>query len=108
MTKMRVYPTCLICDKLDSTMTSCAIYGLLSPGQINDTSIGKSCSEQGDYIRRLHATPNEFNYQTGAKEEESLLVFNIEDEAQKFRTEHGITIEEWIQQTFSQQQSNKE
>lgn len=107
MSKKRVHPTCLICDKLDSTMASCAIYGMLAAGQINDTSVGKRCSEQGDYIRRLHATPNEFNYQLGTAEDESLLVYNIEDEAQKFRIEHGITVEEWIQKTFSQQQSTQ-
>lgn len=106
--KQKIYPTCRLCDKMNAELTHCAIYGAMAPENINNISMAGSCVKSGDYVRLLHAVPNEYNYgQTVngnvVNEEASneLLVFDAEDEREGFQHKHGITLEEWAIQTFT-------
>ncbi|MCZ8516312.1 hypothetical protein O9H85_28760 [Paenibacillus filicis] len=107
MAKQKIYPTCRICDKLNAEMTFCAIFGALTPGQADNTAIGAACSKSGDYVRLLHAVPNEYNYgktPSGKPVDEEgdsqLLIFDSSDETKSFHERHGMTLEEWAAITF--------
>lgn len=107
MSKPKIFPTCRICDKLNAEMTHCAIFGALTPGQSDNTAVGSACSKSGDYVRMLHAVPNEYNYgKTPAgkpideEADNQLLVFDANDETQGFQERHGMTLEEWAAATF--------
>lgn len=107
MAKQKIYPTCRICDKLNAEMTHCAIFGSLTTEQIDKTAVGAACNKSGDYVRLLHAVPNEYNYgktPTGKPIDEEadnkLLVFNEDDEMKGFQERHGMTLEEWASITF--------
>lgn len=107
MAKQKIYPTCRICDKLNAEMTHCAIFGALTAGQVNNTAVGAACTKSGDYVRMLHAVPNEYNYGKLPKgqmiDEEGdneLLVFDANDETKGFEERHGMTLEEWASITF--------
>ncbi|MEB9895717.1 hypothetical protein P4K96_19800 [Bacillus cereus] len=60
--KQKIYPTCRLCDKMNAEMTNCMIYGALTPENINNTALAAACKKSGDYVRLMHAVPNEFNY----------------------------------------------
>jgi hypothetical protein len=107
MAKLRILPTCRICDKLNAEMTHCAIFGALTPRQSDNTTVGAACSKSGDYVRMLHAVPNEYNYGKTpagkAVDEEAdnqLLVYDADDETENFHERHGMTLEEWASITF--------
>jgi hypothetical protein len=107
MAKSKIYPTCRICDKLNAEMTHCAIFGALTTGQVDSTAVGAVCSNKGDYVRLLHAVPNDYNYgrtPTGERVDEEadaqLLVFDADDEVEGFKERHGMTLEEWAALTF--------
>ncbi|CAM4053099.1 hypothetical protein L1N85_19900 [Paenibacillus alkaliterrae] len=107
MAKAKIHPTCRICDKLNADMTHCAIFGALTPERIDNTAIAAACNKSGDYVRLLHAVPNEYNYgktPTGKPVDEEadnvLLVFDSEDESEEFQERHGMTLEEWAERTF--------
>lgn len=106
MAKPKIFPTCRICNKLNAEMTHCAIYGALSNDRIDNTALAAACNKSGDYVRLLHAVPNEYNYgrtPTGAGIDEDadnvLLVFD-EDESKSFVEQHGMTLEEWAEKSF--------
>lgn len=105
MAKQKIYPTCRICDKLNAEMTHCAIFGKLTPGQADNTAVGAACNKSGDYVRMLHAIPNDYNYGSaghGVDEaaDNSLLIFDAEEEPKGFQERHGMTLEEWAALTF--------
>ncbi|MFD2614636.1 hypothetical protein [Paenibacillus gansuensis] len=105
MAKQKIYPTCRICDKLNAEMTHCAIFGALTTEQVDNTAIGAACTKSGDYVRMLHAVPNEYNYGKKGKpvDEEAdneLLVFDANYETNGFQERHGMTLEEWASLTF--------
>lgn len=62
------------------------------PENINNTAIGSSCKLSGDYVRLLHAVPNEYNYGRAVSPRESvdeeadkeLFIFNRVDESIRF------------------------
>ncbi|WP_336775089.1 MULTISPECIES: hypothetical protein [unclassified Paenibacillus] len=110
-TKSKIHPTCRICDKLNAEMTHCAIFGALVPGQLDNTALAATCDKSGDYIRYIHAVPNNFNYgktSTGKPIDEEgdsqLLVYSADDETLDFKERHGISLEQWAQETFSKNQ----
>ncbi len=107
MARPKIYPTCRICDKLNAEMTHCAIFGALTPGQIDNTAMGAACSKSGDYVRLIHAVPNESNYgklpngqKVDEEADEQLLIFDADDETKGFQERHGMTLEEWAALTF--------
>ncbi|QHW35553.1 hypothetical protein GZH47_32220 (plasmid) [Paenibacillus rhizovicinus] len=109
MAKAKIYPTCRICDKLNAEGTHCAIFGALTTGQVDNTAVGNACSKSGDYVRMLHAKPNEYNLgRTPAgkpivdEEESQLLVFDADDETKGFQERHGMSLEEWAISTFGE------
>ena len=86
------------------------MFGSLSPKDLDNTALGNACAKSGDYVRLIHAQPNEYNYgwtPTGEKIDEKaddeLLIFdaNKVDEAEGFEIQHGMTLEEWAKMTFS-------
>ncbi|OME78571.1 hypothetical protein BK120_22800 [Paenibacillus sp. FSL A5-0031] len=107
MEKGKIHPTCRICVKLNAEMTHCAIFGAIAPDQINNTALAAACNKAGDYVRFLHAVPNEYNYgktpegkQVDEVADSMLLVFDADDESGKFQERHGMTLEEWAALTF--------
>ena len=107
MAKQKIYPTCRICDKLNAEMTHCAIFGALIAGQTDNTAMGSACSKSGDFVRMLHAKPNEYNMgRTPAgklvdeEADSQLLVFDADDETKGFKEQHGMTLQEWAAETF--------
>jgi hypothetical protein len=111
----KIYPTCRLCDKLNANMTHCAIYGAIAPENIDNTALAAACVKGGEYVRLLHAVPNEFNYgiYPNAKiiDEEGdneLLVYDVTDEREGFKSKHGMTLEEWAQQAFSGKKKDEE
>ncbi|MFC5402350.1 hypothetical protein [Cohnella soli] len=105
--KPKIYPTCRICDKLNAEMTHCAIFGALKPGQVDNTAVGSACNKSGDFVRMLHAKPNEYNLgRTPAGKpvdedaDSQLLVFDVDDETMGFKERHGMTLEQWALNTF--------
>jgi hypothetical protein len=111
MGAQKIYPTCRICEKLNHQMTHCAVYGPISPENIDNTALGSACAKSGDYVRLIHAQPNEYNYgrtPTGEKIDEKadseLLVFDAVDEAEGFEIRHGMTLEEWAKITFGEKE----
>lgn len=105
--KPKIYSTCRICDKLNAEMTHCAIFGALKPGQVDNTALGSACHKSGDFVRLLHAKPNEYNYgRTPAgklvdeEADSTLFVFDADDETKGFQERHGMTLEEWAAATF--------
>ncbi|AWP25310.1 MULTISPECIES: hypothetical protein [Paenibacillus] len=113
MGTQKIYPTCRICEKLNDEMTHCAVFGPISPDNINNTALGGACAKSGDYVRLLHARPNEYNYGRGSsktvdeQEDEELLVFDASDEAEGFKIQNGITLEEWAKLTFGEKTTKK-
>lgn len=112
--KPKIHPTCRICDKLNAEMTHCAVFGALQPGQVDNTALGSACNKSGDFVRMLHAKPNEYNMgrtPTGQPIDEEadsqLLVFDAEDEAEGFKMHTGMTLEEWAFRTFVEKKSDK-
>jgi hypothetical protein len=112
--KQKIYPTCLLCDKLNAEMTHCAIYGSLPPENIDNTAIAGACSLSGEYVRLLHASPNEYNYGRlpGGKlvdeeEDRQLYIFDKKDETDKFIEKHGITLEQWANSFFIKRSISK-
>lgn len=106
--KAKIYPTCRLCDKMNAEMTHCAIFGAVAPENINNTAMAAACSKSGDYVRLLHAVPNEYNYgrlpngKTVDEDADSeLLVYDATDEREGFQNKHGMTLEEWALQTFT-------
>lgn len=100
--KQKIYPTCRLCDKLNAEMTHCAIYGGLSPENIDNTALAGACSLSGEYVRLLHAVPNEYNYGhllggklVNEEEDRQLFIFDKKDESDKFIENHGISLEQW-------------
>lgn len=107
MGNAKIHPTCRICVKLNAEMTHCAIFGALSPDRVDNTALAAACNKSGDYVRLLHALPNEYNYgKTPAGKsidevaDSVLLVFDSNDESEKFHERHGMTLEEWAKSTF--------
>ncbi|GKS12864.1 hypothetical protein YDYSY3_38640 [Paenibacillus chitinolyticus] len=105
--KRKIYPTCRLCEKLNTFETHCAIYGAIEPESINNTAIGAACLKSGDYVRSLHAIPNEYNYRLGENKtdeiaDEALLIFDAKNENEGFKNKHGMSLEEWAQQTFGE------
>jgi hypothetical protein len=100
--KKKFYPTCRVCDKLNETMTHCTVYGPISPENLDNTAIGAACQKSGDYVRFIHAVPNEFNYQDPSMDElnNQLLVYSRSDEEDLFLGKHGMTLEEWAKIAF--------
>ncbi|MDN8593173.1 hypothetical protein Q0V21_31070 [Paenibacillus sp. 11B] len=108
-TKQKIYPTCNLCDKLNADMTHCAIYGPVSLAETNNTAIGAACTKSGDYVRLLHAVPNDFNYgftsdgkTIDEAADEELLVYDAGKELDGFKLKHGLTLQEWAEQAFSE------
>lgn len=109
----KIYPTCRLCEKLNAEMTHCAIYGKLAPENIDNTALAGVCAKGGEYVRMLHAVPNEFNYgklpkgkKIDEEADETLFIFNASDEKEGFQIQHGMSLEEWAQQVFKP--SNKD
>ncbi len=107
MGTQKINPTCRICEKLNDEMTHCAVFGAITPENTNNTALGAACAKLGDYVRLLHARPNEYNYGyrqvdsvVAEREDEELLVFDAADEAEGFQIQNGITLEEWARMTF--------
>ncbi|MFE5321540.1 hypothetical protein ACFQ88_22795 [Paenibacillus sp. NPDC056579] len=105
--KQKIYPTCRLCDKMNAEMTHCAIYGAVAPENINNTAIGAACVKSGDYVRLLHAVPNDYNYgrmsngkPVDEDKDSELLVFSAVDEREGFKQQHGISLEEWAEMAF--------
>ncbi|AGA60094.1 hypothetical protein Theco_4097 (plasmid) [Thermobacillus composti KWC4] len=103
----KIYPTCRICDKLNAEMTHCAIFGPLDPNDIDNTAIGAACAKSGDFVRFIHAVPNEYNFGKtldGRPKDEAaeseLLIYDANDEKKGFEIKHGMTLEEWARITF--------
>ncbi|MDK8193139.1 hypothetical protein QP794_23915 [Paenibacillus sp. UMB7766-LJ446] len=106
MKKKKIIPTCRLCEKLSEDMTHCAIYGPLGVNNADNTALAASCVASGDYVRLLHAVPNEYNLgvEVTPIEEEArrpdelndLQIFNSDD----FENRHGISLLEWAAKTF--------
>lgn len=116
--KPKIYPTCRLCEKMNTELTHCAIFGAITDENINNTAIGAACSLSGDYVRLLRAVPNEYNLgklpnnQTVNEESDQELLIFSNDESLDFINNHGITLEEWAVQFFvnraNDKRSNKE
>lgn len=107
MAKPKIFATCRICDKLNAEMTHCAIFGALAPEQVDNTALAGACNKSGDYVRLLHAVPNEYNYgktlagkPVDEEADSQLLVFSADDESKEFQERNGMTLEEWAALTF--------
>lgn len=105
--KQKIHPTCRLCNKMNNEMTHCAIFGAVSPENINNTAMAAACVKSGDYVRLLHAIPNEFNYgrlKNGKTIDESgdnqLFIYDAADERDGFKNTHEMTLEEWARITF--------
>lgn len=114
MSKAKIYPTCRLCDKMNEEMTHCAIFGAIATEDVNNTAMAASCVASGDYVRLLHAVPNEYNYGQGKNgqtvdeiADNELLVFDSSDESIGFEKVHGMTLEEWAQRTFRSNDDGK-
>ncbi|MEK5400155.1 hypothetical protein [Paenibacillus sp. FSL K6-2859] len=112
--KQKIYPTCRLCDKLNAEMTHCAIYGALAPENIDNTALAGACSLSGEYVRLLHASPNEYNYGrlpdgklVDEEEDRQLFIFDKKDETDKFIEKHGITLEQWANSFFIKRSISK-
>jgi len=46
MAKAKIHPTCRICNKLNTEMTHCAIFGALSPERVDNTALAVACNRQ--------------------------------------------------------------
>lgn len=113
--KQKIYPTCRLCDKMNSELTHCAIYGAVAPENINNIGMAGVCVKAGEYVRLLHAVPNEYNYGplingkiVDEKESNELLVFDAVNEKDGFQHKYGMTLEEWAIQTFSDKKKKDE
>jgi hypothetical protein len=106
--KQKIYPTCRLCNKMNAELTHCAIYGAVSPENIHNTAMAAACVQSGDYVRLLHAVPNEYNYgrlannkKVDEEGDNELFVFDAADENEGFQKKHGLTLEEWALNTFT-------
>ncbi len=112
-TKPKIYPTCRLCDKMNAELTHCAIYGNTDSKNINNTALAAACSKAGDYVRLLHAVPNEYNYgrlpNQGKVDEDAdneLVIYDGNDESKDFSNKHGVSIEEWAIEFFVNRSNN--
>jgi hypothetical protein len=97
-------PTCRLCEKMNDTMTHCAIFGPINPENVDSPVYTQGCVKSGDYVRLLHAVPNEHNFIDPeiAEENQELRVYTSNNkEDNSFSIRHGMTLEEWANETFS-------
>ena len=95
-------PTCRVCEKLNDIMTHCAIFGLVEPENVDSPSYAYGCTETKDYVRLIHAVPNEHNFLDPKQIEEAFefQIYSNDTENQLFTLRHGMTLEEWATATF--------
>ncbi|QQZ64530.1 hypothetical protein JI735_34405 (plasmid) [Paenibacillus sonchi] len=106
-TKPKIYPTCRLCEKMNTELTHCAIYGAITAENINNTAIGAACAMSGEYVRLLRAIPNEYNYGklpnkqiVDEEADQELHIYDGGDESVDFIHNHGISLEEWAVEFF--------
>lgn len=112
--KQKIYPTCRLCEKMNTELTHCAIYGAITAENINNTAIGAACAMSGEYVRLLRAVPNEYNYGklpnkqvVDEAADQQLFVYSAGDEGEEFVRNHGITLEEWAVEFFVNRDEDK-
>ncbi|MDR6884321.1 hypothetical protein J2X61_006121 [Bacillus sp. 3255] len=101
--KKMFVPTCRVCEKLNDIMTHCAIYGPVAPENVDSPVYARGCLLSGEYVRLIHAVPNEHNYidPKQASDDFACRIYSHSSENESFSLKHGITLEEWAKQTFS-------